>query len=427
MYNYKVESYSIFFLYQKKTDFWEYNYPKNWIKNSSGGAVSFHRQNSGGNEKPFLSPRSPAAIFCPASSFFSDIRRHKTTCDMSFLLYGANGYTGELILEEALRKGLRPLLAGRSADKIRPLAEKHGLEWRAFPLEDAASLDAALRETGLVVHAAGPFSHTARPMVEACLRTGADYTDITGEMEVFEWCAAQGKRAEAAGVLLMPGTGFDVVPTDCLAARLKRSMPDAVHLRLAFAGIGGGVSHGTAITMVENLDKGGAVRRDGRIVPVPPAYRTRTVPFPGGKPLFAATIPWGDVSTAYYTTGIPNIEVYLALPPKTVSRMRWMGHLRWLTGLRAVKNLLIAQIRKRPRGPAEEQRENGRSLLWGEVENARGETVSATLVAPEGYRLTAATAVLVAQKIRGGNRRPGFWTPAGLYGEGLIEEAGGRF
>jgi short subunit dehydrogenase-like uncharacterized protein len=345
---------------------------------------------------------------------------------MSFLLYGANGYTGELILEEALRKGLRPLLAGRSADKIRPLAERHGLEWAAFALDDREALDAALRRTGLVVHAAGPFEQTARPMVEACLRTGAHYTDITGEMGVFEWCAAQGKRAEAAGILLMPGTGFDVVPTDCLAARLRRLQPDARFLRLAFAGAGGGVSHGTAITMVQNLDKGGAVRRDGRIVPVPPAYRTRTIPF-SHRSLFAATIPWGDVSTAYYTTGIPNIEVYLSLPPKTVSRMRWMGHLRWLLGLRAVKDLLVAQIRKRPKGPSAEQRENGRSYLWGEVENDRGELLSATLVAPEGYRLTAITAVLVAEKILSGNRKPGFWTPAGLYGEGLIEEAGGRF
>lgn len=345
---------------------------------------------------------------------------------MPFLLYGANGYTGELILEEALRKGLRPLLAGRNAEKIRLLAEKYGLEWTAFSLDETEKLDAALRKTGLVVHAAGPFERTARPMVEACLRTGAHYTDITGEMAVFEWCAAQGKRAKAANILIMPGTGFDVVPTDCLAARLKGLLPDAEHLRLAFANVGGGLSHGTAITMVENLDKGGAVRRAGRITPVPPAYKTRTIPF-SKKELFAATIPWGDVSTAYYTTGIPNIEVYLALPRKAVNGMRWMGRFSWLLRNRWVKNWMIARIQKRPKGPSKSQRETGRSYLWGEVENARGDIATATLTTPEGYKLTAITAVLIAQKIAAGQWKPGFWTPAGLFGETLVTEAGGEF
>src|SRR6266516_7689334 len=97
------------------------------------------------------------------------------------MIYGANGYTGELIAREAVRRGHRPILAGRSAEKIEPLARELGCAWRAFPLDEPQ-----LREASLVLHCAGPFINTAMPMVRACLASGAHYLDITGEIEVFE-------------------------------------------------------------------------------------------------------------------------------------------------------------------------------------------------------------------------------------------------
>src|SRR5690606_35660895 len=178
--------------------------------------------------------------------------QHQEPRTMSdFLLYGANGYTGRLILERALAEGLRPLLAGRNAEEIGALAVRHGLESSVFPLDDARALEAALRETRVVLLAAGPFSRTSGPVVEACLRAGAHYLDITGEIGVFEAIAARDAEARAAGVALLPGVGFDVVPTDCLAAHLKRRLPPATRLALAFQGAGG-VSRGTALTAVEN-------------------------------------------------------------------------------------------------------------------------------------------------------------------------------
>ena len=139
-----------------------------------------------------------------------------------FLLYGSYGYTGRLIADRALEQGLRPLLAGRDVAALAAQAAELGLEFRAFSLDDTAALDAAVRAVPVVLHAAGPFAHTAAPMAQACIRAGVHYLDITGEIAVFEAMAALDGAARASGVMLMPGAGFDVVPTDCLAAHLAR-------------------------------------------------------------------------------------------------------------------------------------------------------------------------------------------------------------
>src|SRR5687767_10206871 len=245
------------------------------------------------------------------------------------VIYGSTGYTGRLIVAEALARGLRPRLAGRNASAVRAQAEEHGLEWKVAEIDDAAALDSAIAGATVVLHCAGPFAHTWRAMSSACLRARAHYLDITGEIAVFEGLAARDAEARAAGVMLLPGAGFDVVPSDCLAAHLARRLPNANRLTLAFRALGG-ASRGTLTTMVNGLGNQGAVRRDGVIVPVPPAWRTRKIDFGDGVPLDATTIPWGDVSTAFHSTGIPNIEVYMSMRPsmrRAVVVSRWLGPL----------------------------------------------------------------------------------------------------
>lgn len=343
---------------------------------------------------------------------------------MKFLLYGATGYTGQLIAEYAASFGLQPILAGRSADKIKAMAEQLNLEYRVFDLSDTEALDAALRETPVVLHAAGPFMHTARPMLEACLRTGTHYLDITGEISVFEMASRLDAKAKAAGIMILPGAGFDVVPTDCLAVYLKSRMPDATHLQLAFAGLGGGVSHGTATTMAENLGEGGAVRKDGKIVRVPTGHKSMIVPFKA-KPLFVMSIPWGDVSTAYHSTGIPNIETYMAFSPSAYRWVKLQRWFNWLLRTNLVKNFVKNRIRQRPAGPSPERRAKAKSYIWGRATNAAGTTLEAQLVTPEGYTLTALTSLLIAKKVLAGNAPVGFQTPAKAYGADLILEVEG--
>jgi len=343
---------------------------------------------------------------------------------MDFLLYGANGYTAQLMLPLLQQYGLKPVLAGRAAEKIEPLAREYGLTYRIFDLADPVATRSALADMPLVLHCAGPFAHTARPMLEACLQTQTHYLDITGGIAVFELAASLDARAREQGITLLPGSGFDVVPTDCLAAFLHQQLPDATHLALAFANMGGGLSQGTARTMAEGLGDGGAMRRDGRIIPVPLGHRAMEVDF-GGLRRFVMAIPWGDVATAYYTTGIPNIETFTSVHPRTYRRLRWQKAFNWLLRMEMVRNFVKKRIANRAPGPSAERRATAQTYVWGEVRNALGTTLQARLRTPDGYTLTAHSALILTKKILAGAGKPGFWTPAGLFGPDLVLEVPG--
>jgi short subunit dehydrogenase-like uncharacterized protein len=339
----------------------------------------------------------------------------------TFLIYGANGYTGELITRYAVERGLKPILGGRNSIAIEELAKKHHLDYRVFSLDETSRLDAALAEVDMVLHCAGPFSLTSRTMVEACLRNRKHYTDITGEISVFESMAALDDKAKASEVTVMPGVGFDVVPSDCLARHLKDRLPTATHLSLAFYGMGR-ISHGTQATMTMNVGRGGAIRKDGKITPVPAAWKSREIDF-GEVKKKGVTIPWGDVSTAYYSTGIPNIEVFTVMPKQNLKMLKLSRYLGWLLATKPVQDYLQKQIP--PGGPSDEERAKGKTLLWGEASDLNGNRVESRMQGPEGYTITAVAALNIAQKILDGNFQPGFQTPAKAYGADLVLEIEG--
>jgi short subunit dehydrogenase-like uncharacterized protein len=335
-----------------------------------------------------------------------------------WLVYGANGYTGELIARLAASRGHHPILAGRHADAVCALSDELGLRRRLFDLEDPARVDEGLEGMTLVLHCAGPFSRTSRPMADACLRTRTHYLDITGEVEVFEALAARGAEADSAGVTLLPGVGFDVVPTDCLARHLHRRRPGARRLALGFESRGR-ISQGTALTALEGLHRGGLVRRDGVLTPVPAAWRTRTIDF-GAGPRKALTSPWGDVSTAWRSTGIPNIEVYMAAGLGFRLFARASRRLGPLLASDWVKALLRQQILAGPRGPSPEQRRGGRALVWGEVEDENGHRVVGRLETPEAYTLTAHSALAAVERVIAGEAGTGFQTPSLAFGADFV-------
>lgn len=340
----------------------------------------------------------------------------------SALLYGVTGYTGQLVLERCLARGLGPIVAGRG-EGVRALASAHGLEARVVGLDDPGALRQALAGVRVVAHCAGPFSRTSRPMADACLAAGAHYLDITGEIGVFEALAARSEEARSAGIMLLPGAGFDVVPSDCLAAHLKRRLPDATHLVLAFQSTGG-LSRGTATTMVENIGRGGAIRRQGRITPVPAAWKTMRVDF-GRGPVDVTTIPWGDVATAWHSTGIPDIEVYTRMGGGTRFALKASRYLGGLLASAPVQRILKNRIRSGAPGPDEAARTRGRSILWGEASNATGRAVRARQTGPEGYTLTALTVVAALERALAGDAPPGFRTPSMAYGPDFILEIEG--
>ena len=341
------------------------------------------------------------------------------------LVYGSYGYTGELIGRFAKEEGVEVTLSGRNGDKLKAQSAEVGFDTIALDLNDTATLVDTLSYFDVVVHCAGPFAHTYEAMANACVEAKTHYTDITGEGAVFEGLWAMDEKAKAAGIMLLPGTGFDIVPSDCLAAHLKSRCPDATHLELAFYGVGGGVSHGTATTMVENIANGGQIRQDGELKQVPTAYKTREIEFAEGTRRHCMTIPWGDVVTAYKSTGIGNVLVYTATPKNVTTMLKIMRPLLPIVGFGPIQNAIKKRIDAAPAGPTDEMRAQSYTLLWGEAKNAAGDTFVSRLRTPEGYTLTAKMALRIAKKIVAGQFTPGFQTPSTAYGKDLILELEG--
>jgi short subunit dehydrogenase-like uncharacterized protein len=341
--------------------------------------------------------------------------------DTSFLLYGANGYTGELIARYAAEYNLHPTLAGRREEAVQPLATKLNYPYNVFDVNDTTSLLAALKGVKVVVNAAGPFQFTAKPIIDACLRTGTHYLDINGDISVFEFIRQYDAAARQSEIMILPGAGFDVVPTDCTALLLKKLLPDAVKLKLAFATLGGGLSHGTATTMINKLGQGGAVRENGKITPKPLGQKGMWVDF-GPKKLFVMTIPWGDIATAYYTTGIPDIESYTSISPNIYRALKGQFLFNWLLQTSFIRRILKKKIDRRAPGPSDEERSKALSLIWGEATNSKGQKASVRMSTPDGYTLSMHAVLIITRKILEGKFKPGYQTPATAYGEELIME-----
>lgn len=346
------------------------------------------------------------------------------------LLYGANGYTGRLIATLAHEYNLQPILAGRREEVIRPLALQLGLDYIIFDLGNAEVVRKALATVKVVIHAAGQFDGTAMPMVEACLHTGTHYLDINGDLAVFELLHKLDGKAKAAGIMILSGAGFDVVPTDCMALYLKKQLPDASAIKIAFATPGGNLSHGTALTTAQKLGEPGASRKNGQIVPEPVGKKGMVLNFKDfdtGKTqrLFVMSLPWGDVYTAYETTGIPDVESYTAVPKTMYTLLKFQGLYNWLLRTSLVRNLVKRNIDKRPPGLDDKQRQQSRTLIWARVVNPAGKTVTALQSGPDAYTITAHTSLLIARKVLAGEVKTGYQTPAGVYGENLILEIPG--
>lgn len=339
----------------------------------------------------------------------------------NWLLYGAYGYTGRLVIEEAVRRGHKPVLAGRNKEKLIPLAKQYGLGWLALDLADVDELATAVAPFDLVFHAAGPFTITSDPMLRACLAGGTHYVDITGEIGVFENTFRYDEPTRQKGLVFISGVGFDVVPSDCLAKYVADQLPNATELELAIVGVGS-ASAGTTNTMLEllpTLKKGSVVRRNGRYQSHPIGQGAKQVTFSNGRTRTLHPLPWGDLATAYRSTGIPNITTYMILPiPLPMARLFRLY--RPLLAIKPVRRLAQAIVARKVTGPNEEMRQTGRSYLYARAVNEQGTAVEAWLETIEGYRLTAVAGVLAVEKILNGQSPAGTPTPAQAFGANFI-------
>jgi short subunit dehydrogenase-like uncharacterized protein len=342
-----------------------------------------------------------------------------------FLLYGSNGFVGDAIARLAVQRGLKPILAGRNPVKVEAQASELNLEYRIFDLKDAIALDKALSEVQVVLHCAGPYINTYKAMLEGCFRTGTHYLDLTGEISVFEALAACDAQAQSHQVMLLPGAGFDVAATDCLALHLKQRLPSATHLTLAFHSRGpASLPPGTAATMLETKAMGvkARVRQNGQLVPFPTQTKTRLIDF-GHGPVQATLFPWADVFTAFYSTGIPNIEDYSVLSPKRQRQLASLNYITPLLKLTAVRRFFLRNIKV---GSTAEEQAASSVSVWGEVEDQENRTAVSLLHGPEGGLVWTSLVVLaIVQKVLSGQAPPGFQTPARAYGADLVLECEG--
>ncbi|RME90085.1 MAG: saccharopine dehydrogenase [Candidatus Hydrogenedentota bacterium] len=340
-----------------------------------------------------------------------------------FLIYGANGFTGRLITEQAVKEGLKPVLAGRNEQAISELAQQYNLEHKIFSLNEVESVAKELANFSFVIHCAGPFVNTAEMMMEACILSETHYTDITGEIPVFQLAKKKDSAALAANIMLMPGVGFDIVPTDCTALIAKEALPDANKIRIAFVGLAK-TSIGTTKSALGQLPNGSLIRENGELKRIPhfsKTWHTKIL----GKDYDLVAIPWGDVYTAYYTTGVDNIEVYTALPKEQILAGKLLRPFLGLLRNQTILEFAQKQIERHAQNPTVEDMQKGYSYVLGEASNASGQRVRKMIRTKEGYSFTAHSAVQVAKKILDDEWKSGFKTPASVYGSQFVFEIEG--
>ena len=330
--------------------------------------------------------------------------------DNTILIYGATGYMGKLFAKELLMHGVQPILAARST-KVQALAQQLNCPALMFSLNNAEDIAPKLAGIALVVNLAGPFAKTQLPLIQACLKTGCHYIDIAGEVEEMVSAFAFDDAAKQAGIMLMPGAGFGVVPTDIVAYLAKQQLPDASTLKILYA-TEGEASRGTLKTVLKSINQPGVRRSEGTFVTAYPAESTMTFEV-AGKSFTAVYNPWrADLFTAGLSTGIENIQTYSVFPGFVVKMMK--GKLLWLRDL-----LMNRLLRFLPEGPTDKQLEQGSTYVMAIASNSSTE-VRVALKGPEAYLFTARCLRAVSRSILAGQIKAGFQPPSYL-GKALLE------
>ncbi len=335
------------------------------------------------------------------------------------MVYGANGYSAQLIIEELIQRGIKPILAGRNLESIQNVAEKFSCDYRVFDLNYDNESENSLEDIHTLINCAGPFKYTAKDMIDYCLATKTNYIDITGEIPAFAYAFGCNNRAKESGIVILPGAGFDVIPTDCLARRLSEQMPDAVKLKLGFVNRKGGISRGTTLTSLEFISGKGKVRRNGKVVDSPLGEFSIKVKHRNFS-MYGISIPWGDVFTAYISTRIPNIQVYMGVSKFIFVSKQFVVLLLHLFNIPFIKRVSANFVSKNFTGPDKETRDNTKTFIWGMVENEKGERIEQSYCVLEGYNLTAKGATESALKIMSNELKPGTYTPSLAFGSDFL-------
>jgi short subunit dehydrogenase-like uncharacterized protein len=313
------------------------------------------------------------------------------------LIYGATGYTGRMAAQHAVAAGLDPILGGRNTARLAQLADELEVECRAFSLEDGATVDRALSDVSVLLNCAGPFNRTAEPLITAAIRSGVHYLDVAAELDSYLLAEAYDTQAAAAGVMLLPGSGGSVAMLGCLAGHAAGQVANPVSIRIALH-VAGSMSRGSAVSATENLATECLQRAGGELISRSPADVANFDFGSGAVSCMATTLP--DLVTIWRATNVANIETFVhvsgdAFPEGDVSAL--------------------------PDGPTEDERRTNRYQAAVIVQDDYGAIVRSVLDTVNGYTFTPLAAVQAARRVLSGEHRPGFHTPAKLFGNGFAE------
>jgi short subunit dehydrogenase-like uncharacterized protein len=334
------------------------------------------------------------------------------------LVYGATGYTAGLIVEELLTRRIEPILSARSPTKLDQVVRRFGLEPRPATLDDPESIRRALSGVELVINAAGPFSKTSEPMIAVCLERGVHYIDISGEVDSLAAAALHHQQARSRGVTILCGTGFDVVPSDCLCAHVVRRAPKAKTLRIGISGLEL-LSPGSIKTLAAELGRPTRVRRASMLSDIAPGTLERSFDF-GVGPRACVAVSWGDLVSAHYSTGVGNLETYFEATPSVLGVVHANRSWGWLYRMPGVRAAVERQAALWVPEPTPAERSARGACIVVEAEDASGRLTASRLRTPEAYTLTARTSATIAERMLAGDVEPGFQTPSRLFGPDFI-------
>ena len=341
-----------------------------------------------------------------------------------WILYGVTGHTGRMVLQRALERGHRPTIAGRNRDRVRALSEEHALSSISFGLDRKDEVREILDDFDLVVNIAGPYSKTGMPVATAAIEAGCDYLDVTGEIQVFQALASLEEEARNAGVTLLPGCGFEIIPSDAVAHYLANALPDAERLELSLCSENG-LSTGTITSAIGVAAQGGFRRVNGRLCATTIGEPGPNVRFHQGERK-TMEIPRPDLVSAWRTTGIETITTTIALPPGGGLARSIAPGLSRLLSVRPVRRVVSAAVRVASPTPRKTGTSN-KSIgsVWGRASNTNGDVEEAWLRTGEPYDYTAKAVVQAVESIDG-TQEPGFQTPASLFGWEFAERIEGE-
>ncbi|KAI8635105.1 hypothetical protein F5Y19DRAFT_486037 [Xylariaceae sp. FL1651] len=315
------------------------------------------------------------------------------------IIYGATGYSGRLVSEEAKRKGLDFLIAGRTETHLRDLGASLSVEYRVFDLANLEKVETALQGARVLVNCAGPYVHTGGPLINVCIKKRIHYLDISAEVEHYKLIEERDQGAIEAGIMLLPGSGGGVAILGSLVARAVQFAEHAMSIDVALY-VAGAVSRGTAITGVASSLAGFLRRVDGKLVRAN-GIEVRKFDFDNGEGMVdCALFGLPDVITSWRTTRVDNMTTYVHTP-----KDGFLG---------GDPSLL-------PDGPTVAEREANPYHAAVIVTSQDGSTRHAVLHTVNGYTFTATATVEAARRVLSGNALPGFQTPVSVFGIDFAE------